>query len=310
MLLALLEDAARVPGWSVCTTWDSRLGVFPLANVDVCVVGDSQDELRACAELAGTSDGVYVIAPELDDQLTIRRRQVAERGGRMLNSSAPALRSCSDKLATFERLRGAGVPTIPTRQLVPGEQLDWGFPAVVKPRFGAGSHETFLVDDVLPLMEHALRLGRDPVEQRIVQPFVAGRALSVAVIVRDGGEPVEVWPVAEQHLSSDGRFQYLGGRVPARDVPVAAIAALAERTVRIFPGLRGYVGLDIILPDDAPERPLVVEVNPRLTTSYLGYRAIADQNLAPLVLLARQIVPPGAWRAAEVTFDSAGRMLT
>jgi predicted ATP-grasp superfamily ATP-dependent carboligase len=194
--------------------------------------------------------------------------------------------------------------------LVPGDHPDWGFRVVIKPRFGAGSHATYLVDDVHELSEHPLRHdGGPPERQMIVQPFVAGRAVSVAVIVRDGSESVEVWPVAEQHLSNDGRFRYLGGRIPARHAPVSAIVALVERAVHAVPGLRGYVGLDLILPEDAPDEPVIVEVNPRLTTSYLGYRALASQNLAPLVLLEGQKRERSCWQQAQIAFDAAGRIL-
>jgi predicted ATP-grasp superfamily ATP-dependent carboligase len=40
----------------------------------------------------------------------------------------------------------------------------------------------------------------------------------------------------------------------------------------VIPGLAGYVGIDLLLPDGGD--PLIVEINPRLTTSYVGYRRI------------------------------------
>jgi predicted ATP-grasp superfamily ATP-dependent carboligase len=72
------------------------------------------------------------------------------------------------------------------------------------------------------------------------------------------------------------------------------------------PGLRGYVGVDLIVPDDNPDRPIVVEINPRLTTSYIGYRRLTDDNLAARMLDADASPPPIAWREGFVTFDAAG----
>ena len=40
--------------------------------------------------------------------------------------------------------------------------------------------------------------------------------------------------------------------------------------VESFSGLRGYVGVDVVLGQD---KLYVVDVNPRLTTSYVGLRA-------------------------------------
>ena len=51
----------------------------------------------------------------------------------------------------------------------------------------------------------------------------------------------------------DGRFQ-----------------SLAQGIVAAIPGLGGYFGVDLILTGDGPS---VVDVNPRLTTSYAGLRA-------------------------------------
>src|SRR4029077_16650538 len=106
----------------------------------------------------------------------------------------------------------------------------------------------------------------------IWQRFLSGRPVSVALLISDSGDNVETLPVAEQLLSDDGRFFYRGGRIPARDVDQASIQASALAACRCVPGLRGYVGVDLIVPAGEPTRPIVVEINPRLTTSYLGYR--------------------------------------
>ena len=41
-------------------------------------------------------------------------------------------------------------------------------------------------------------------------------------------------------------------------------------------GLRGYVGVDLVLGDE----PFVVDVNPRLTTSYVGLSKVTGFNVA------------------------------
>jgi len=59
------------------------------------------------------------------------------------------------------------------------------------------------------------------------------------------------------------------------------LARLAQRTVVAIPGLWGYVGIDVLL---TAAGPVVVEVNPRLTTSYAGLHAAIGVNPAELVL--------------------------
>ena len=68
-----------------------------------------------------------------------------------------------------------------------------------------------------------------------------------------------------------------------------------------------YVGVDLIVPADEHAPPIVVEINPRLTTSYLGYRALAMDNLAERMLLGLS-QRPIEWRSGEVEFDAAGNL--
>ena len=52
---------------------------------------------------------------------------------------------------------------------------------------------------------------------------------------------------------------------------------LARAAVRAIAGLRGYVGVDLVLGEDAVR---CIEINPRLTTSYIALRRVARLNLA------------------------------
>jgi hypothetical protein len=81
---------------------------------------------------------------------------------------------------------------------------------------------------------------------------------------------------------------------------------MALAACRSVPGIRGYVGIDLVVPDQAPHRPVVVEINPRLTTSYLGYRALAENNLAEWMLLPGRFERCVRWRKDFVEFDADG----
>ena len=126
-------------------------------------------------------------------------------------------------------------------------------------------------------------------------------------MINESGGETHAFPVAEQLLSDDTRFFYRGGRIPARDVDEARIQTAALAACRCVPGLRGYVGVDLIVPADVHSPPIVVEINPRLTTSYLGYRALAVNNLAEWMLPGRT-QRPLEWRSGEVEFDAAGNI--
>jgi predicted ATP-grasp superfamily ATP-dependent carboligase len=174
-----------------------------------------------------------------------------------------------------------------------------------KPRYGAGSQATFLVADaaaLAALLAQPSVLRPEVFGETLVQPFVPGVPASVAFLIGPG-QTVPLAP-ALQHLTHHDGFHYLGGEVPLPEPLAARAVALAERAVGTVPGLLGYVGVDLVLGD----ADVVLEINPRLTTSYLGLRALCRDNLAAAVLrLARgEPVSPLNWRAGRVRFGAEG----
>ena len=152
------------------------------------------------------------------------------------------------------------------------------FPCVVKPRDGAGS------DAVRMLLgpadwESCFPCGR---ELR-VERYCRGLAASVAVLPGPAGGLI--LPPCLQRLSADGTFAYRGGWVLDDERLIRRAHALAERVVPLLAGCTGFVGLDLVLgaAEDGSE-DVVIEVNPRLTTSYLGLRQATDSNLVLAML--------------------------
>jgi predicted ATP-grasp superfamily ATP-dependent carboligase len=115
-------------------------------------------------------------------------------------------------------------------------------------------------------------------------------------------------PPCRQLLSDDGRFHYLGGECPLSDNLAARAQRLAARAVGMVPGLRGYVGVDLVLGDAADDsRDQIIEINPRLTTSYIGLRTLAGGNLAKAILAAAMghALPNMNWKPGRVRFTAA-----
>ena len=82
-------------------------------------------------------------------------------------------------------------------------------------------------------------------------------------------------------LSGDGHFAYVGGSRLAQAELNRRATDLASRALAALPEAKGYVGVDLILGNAADgSEDVVIEVNPRLTTSYVGLRAMTNGNLA------------------------------
>ena len=317
MLAALFEDLQRLPGVQAITiledSWELEAEPSAVSTSPAAVrrVPAGQEE-SAFREAAGAADYTLVIAPECAGILATRRRWVGEVGGRWLGCSFPAIELCADKLILSQYLAERRIPTPPSRPYGPEEPLPtFPLPWVWKPRQGAGSQATFLVrqpDELPAYVDHARHDGWTG--DSILQPFVPGSAASVAFLIG----PQKIVPLlpASQELSNDGRFRYHGGRIPL-PAPLAERAVrLAKRAVAVVPGLSGYVGMDIVLGNAADGcQDVVIEINPRLTTSYIGLRALARTNLAGALLAVTRgegiLVP--AWQARSIRFFADGTIL-
>jgi predicted ATP-grasp superfamily ATP-dependent carboligase len=300
MLAALLADFAALPGVAPVTLAGADLG--PLGDWPTRVVR-SEDVESVFRDEARAADWTLVVAPETGGVLAGWCRIVEEVGGRLLGPSAEAAALTADKYLLAEHWRGRGVSTPPTI-LPPAAPGAVPYPAVCKPRFGAGSQATFRVDDAADLTA-ALRTAAAEgfATDLVLQPWIPGRPASIAWLI--GPSARIPLPAATQELSADGRFTYRGGRLP---LP----AQLAERAIRVsrpavetVTGLRGYIGVDVILgPGADGGEDQVIELNPRLTTSYVGFRALAVDNLAEMMLRVAEGEPvePLRWRRGEVRF--------
>lgn len=295
MLRALVADLVTLADVDVVTALDGR---FDPSSLDSAVVPvTSAKEVPGVFDsLAREQDGTVVIAPETGGVLLRLSRRVLEVGGRLLGSEPEAVQLASDKFLCAAELRRLGVPVLPVAPYRPRPRATEAL--VVRPRFGAGSSGLRLVEAGMALPPSAGGL--------LVSPFSEGMATSVLLILGARG----ALPLApcRQLLSGDGRFRYLGGRAPLAPGLARRAVELALRAVKVSPGLRGFVGVDLLLSEISSTGDQVVEVNPRLTTSYVGLRRLARGNLTRSWLACWDGRAPAApsWREGEVSFRADG----
>lgn len=315
MLTAVVEDLARANGVAVAVMLNEHGDGFLPAQIVRCLRDENEE--AAFRKLAKAADYTLVIAPEFDELLLTRCRWVEEAGGHLLGPSASAVCLSGDKLRLGEHLAAHGIPTPEALGLGP-----WALgsvrakatfthqhpllngPVVLKPRFGAGSQMTFLVNDMtcLPSAVKQAQAEAWPGEL-LLQQFVPGQAVSASLLVGQGQTVALL--AGEQHLSTDGRFRYLGGSLPLSPALSERAFTLALRAVQTVPDLRGYVGVDMILGSAKDgSQDWVIEINPRLTTSYVGLRALALTNLAEAMvkIVAGEKIPEPKWRQTRVIF--------
>jgi predicted ATP-grasp superfamily ATP-dependent carboligase len=318
MRIALISDLAAIGEHRIVTTADPRFPVAAPAGVEVVTLGRRSG--ARLDDLMVSADAVWLVAPETDGCLERLAARAERKGTALLGCGSAAIRRAADKAALPRHLARQNVSHPKTCVLPRGEtaQMTWsiaareiGYPVVVKPGRGAGCGGVSLARDAGELqwaVENARRASRSG--PLLIQRYVQGVAASVS-LVGDGRRAVAL-AVNAQSVRASPTFSYDGGRTPL-DHPLAMPAVdAALRTCHALTGLRGYVGVDLVLTESDA---VVIEVNPRLTTAYLGVRAAlqgnagAPGNVAALALAAcagHLPTPPAAQRC--VRFTSSGRM--
>lgn len=303
MVGALAADLQRIPDCKVTVLRDPRVVQLSAGASDVVEVLSRFSHDEEIERLSAEADATILIAPEFDSILLKTARRVAGAGGKLISPSVEFIRLAANKQRTCETLHSASVPVSPGRLLESDEPLpaDFTYPAVVKPLDGAGSQDTYFVRD-----------AHDPPPAyawpRRLERYAPGMAASVATLCGPAGN-VTLMPCS-QRISEDGRLRYLGGQLPLTPGLAERAKSLAERALAAMPAAVGYVGVDLVLgrePDGSED--VVIEVNPRLTTSYVGLRAAARSNLAESMWRIAQ----GESQAVEfsdraIEFDSSGNV--
>lgn len=248
--------------------------------------GDLMAEIEA---LAPDCDVGLVIAPDhLLAPLTKKLEDRTENLG--CNSLNVAL--CANKKQSLKVLAAHGIP-------VPEERTE-GL-KVVKPVYSCDTANTRLTTDA-------------PGEGEMGQEYIEGEPVSVSLVVNRyigeacllyTGRPPLVLSLNRQHVSlKDGVFTYIGGETPIDHPMKEEIVETAVKAATVL-GCQGYAGVDLVIAD----RPYVLEVNPRPTTSIVGIAACMKEEIAQvLVDASRGRAPEHVTFNGRVRFDREGRM--
>jgi predicted ATP-grasp superfamily ATP-dependent carboligase len=326
MLTALVADLASMGGHDIVTTRDPRFSLAVPPGVDVVAMTSTRADFLDA--LLASVDAAWLVAPETGRCLERLTARAERKGIALLGSGSAAIRHACNKAALPRLLAQHGVPHPKTRVIDPSRE-DWkaelrvaarelGCPLVVKPARGAGCEGVSLARDSRELAQ-AVAVARqvDGVGRIVLQRYVRGVAASVSLLA-DGRRAVALttnaqWigPRRVARWGSRARmpsrsFSYRGGTTPL-DHPLAARATEeAVRACQAIPGLRGYIGVDLVLTkSDA----FVIEVNPRLTTAYLGVRSVLHENVAAMALAACDGTLPEPPRSRRsVSFTTGGRI--
>ena len=300
MLFALAEDAAAADGIAttvlLCPEAQASLqtsepGVLTGADISINVRATAPDslvdQLRA---ITRDYDVVLPVAPECDQLLQNVSVILEATDCRTLLPTTAMIDICGDKLKTW-RSYSTVVPMLSCEKPKPGEESlaqEW----VIKPRFGAGC------DGVT----RCCSVAACP-DDFIFQPWIDAQSYSIGV-VSDGARQWQL-PVASQNIDwQAGVPQYTGGSIPARlDQSISReMASIVDLILQKSEPFAGYMGFDFLVRS-SDSKVFLNEINPRVCTSYIGYRRILSNNPIEL-MLGRELTPELSVQDTFVSFDS------
>lgn len=276
MLNALLANLQVLTAVSVVLMLDSRLQQrINTAQVTAVLMNPEHDSHAEFARLAAECDAVWPIAPEFDGILAGLCQQVEGLGKRLLCPSAYAVTIAGDKWLTYQQLLKHGIATVPTARFA-NQTLAFadGGQWLVKPVDGVACADSYVLCSEAELHAMRLRTGN-----YIIQPHLSGKTTSMSCLFKQGC----AWLLCVncQHFSLANN-QYQLQAITVNDaVDLSPYQALLTAIAPAVPGLWGYVGIDLIETDGLVR---VLEINPRLTTSFVGIQDALGINVAAQVL--------------------------
>ncbi len=250
-----------------------------------------------------------VIAPEFDGCLSHICHELTLRGISYHGLPVSLIDLFADKLQSYDTIGSPLLETVDD----PSKLSDVSM-IVAKPRFGCGSLHVGVSssENISSLIDRIREQGfASPL---VFQPWEEGDAVSMAVIGL-GEKGFITLPLADQHIvrKIDGSFQWLhyqGGKIPsARDADTVRL--MIENFVGRLPSFQGYVGFDLIIPPRG--LPVIIEVNPRFTLSYVGYshgveRWTGNRDAFARLLLGLDQKQPRV--GTPVRFNSTGEIIS
>ena len=278
MLEAVLTDLLQTGITDIITTRDDRLDELSLPVKQIAIEGGIYSCWQSCMNVA---DAVLVIAPESENVLFNLTLMAEQSDCYLLGSSSGSVRINSSKLKIANLLHKNNINCIATSALkdktVYESQNGW----VIKPDDGVGAEDCYFCADRDEVDKLKTSINT---ENFVIQEYVPGTPASLSMICHQGKAQLlacnkQIFRFDPDSLTAKGELQGLvvNGMLEKWD----QFNTVAQSIARADAGLWGYIGVDLIVTEAGA---VVVEINPRLTTSYVGLKRSLSLNPAELIL--------------------------
>jgi len=310
MLRSIIEDFKNL-GFHITTLLDSRIEFLSrYMKVDaVKSVELEENFLKKYTECVRNSNFCFVIAPEFSNILYNLTKIVKTNKKKLLSIDLKGVKLGASKLETYKFFIANGMDTPESYRIpVKGSVLDINLilqkcdqlnrSIVIKPDDGAGSESIFYFekkDDVLHFFE-SFNKTFDTNRKYILQEYIEGDPMSVSIIndpplEKTNENNLKILSINHQNIQiTDSTLDsmYLGGSTPVYQFE--QLRSQIEDILKCvdLSAFKGYFGIDFVKKDD--DSLSFIEINPRLTTSYVGIRNVLEFNPMELLLNQKKVL--------------------
>ena len=250
---------------------------------------------------AADFNNAIFISAENDNNLYNITRILEENDVNIYTSTAEACRKTSDKFETYELLP-VSIPQPRTfrfkidpkgywKRAIENLHEKWQaedpltpLKLIIKPLVGVDCEGIVVIENIDDL-SYDLENIFPPGSRIIVQEFIEGNDVSVSLI-SDGKNAIPI-SLNEQFIELKGEeAAYLGGKIPYENKYNDEAFEIAKNAVEAIDGLRGFVGVDLIINADEKDiySVYLLEINSRFTTPYVGLSKIANFNIGKSII--------------------------
>jgi len=245
------------------------------------IIGRKKNYFDVLEKIETLYDYVLLIAPPRE---LIKASKIVK--DKILGPTHDCILTFSNKKSTYKFLEEHNIQVPRTKYLHKGRTLEeesLPYPVVVKPVDMAGGAGITLVKTPDNL-EYALNRAWDNTfsEEIAVQEFLVGIHASISVISDGSNVHFISNNIQLIEVGDKGELKYYGGITPLKNGEISEKSlSIINKILKGCNCLRGYFGLDVVW---VGWRPYVVEVNPRLTTSFIGLAEVLGGDLGRLIL--------------------------
>jgi len=287
MLTAIVQDLIQLSKIELILLRDSRLkpleGIVADTTHHVYTIDNATSFHETYLSAITNADMVLVIAPETGGVLNKIQQQILNSGTPLLASSTEATQICADKYHCHQQLRAHGIssPATVKANEWSSNKLSSATGFIIKPQDGAGCIDTFFMRNNAKLAAW-LESHPNDLNNIIIQPYIEGLAISLSLLADHND--MRVLAVNQQNMKlNNDKLLFLGSivnGVTEADLAFSQASIIATKVHQAIVGLWGFIGIDLILHKD---KLFVVDINPRLTTSYIGLKQSLNHNPAELL---------------------------